>query len=55
MFPLAECLVGLVGLMALDDVLEGRSARRTWLSSLKVVGAFGVLMAAAIGAGALLS
>jgi hypothetical protein len=54
MLPLAECLVGLIGLMALDDVLEGRPARRTWMSSLTVIGAFGLLMATTIGAGALL-
>lgn len=55
MFPLAECLVGLIGLMALDDVLEGRPARRTWISSTAVIGALAVVMAAAIGAGSLLS
>ena len=55
MFPLAECLVGLIGLMALDDVLEGRPAWRSWMSSLTVIGAFGLLTATAIGAGALLS
>jgi hypothetical protein len=55
MLPLAECLVGLIGLMALDDVLEGRPARRTWMSSLTVIGAFGLLLATAIGAGVLLS
>jgi len=55
MLPLAECLVGLIGLMALDDVLEGRPARRTWMSSLTAIGAFGLLIATAIGAGALLS
>jgi hypothetical protein len=55
MLPLAECLVGLIGLMALDDVLEGRPARRTWTSSLTLMAALGALMGAAIGAGALLS
>jgi hypothetical protein len=55
MLPVAECLVGLIGLMALDDVLEGRPTRRTWMSSLTAIGAFGLLMATAIGAGALVS
>ncbi len=54
-FSLAECLVGLIGLMALDDVLEGRPARRTWGSALAVIGTLAALMAAAIGAGSLLS
>jgi hypothetical protein len=54
-FTLAECLVGLIGLVALDDVLEGRPARHTWTAAFAFVGALTVLMVAAIGAGHLLS
>jgi len=41
--------------MALDDVLEGRPARRTWISAMTVTGALGGLIAVAVGAGSLLS
>jgi hypothetical protein len=51
---LTECLVGLIGLMALDDVLEGRPARQTWTASLVSVGPLALVMAVAIGAGRLL-
>jgi hypothetical protein len=54
-FTLAECLVGLIGLLALDDVLEGRAAQHTWLASFAVIGSLSVVMAAAISAGRLLS
>jgi hypothetical protein len=51
---LTECLVGLVGLLALDDVFEGRSARHTWRASLVSIGPLALLMAVAIVAGRLL-
>jgi hypothetical protein len=47
--------VGLIGLVALDDVLSGRPARHTWVVSLALVGGLAVVAAAAIGAGLLLS
>jgi hypothetical protein len=54
-FTLAECLVGLIGLVALDDVLEGRPTRHTWIASLSFVGALALLLAAAVIAGKLLA
>ncbi|HEY1594562.1 MAG TPA: hypothetical protein VGF74_04140 [Thermoleophilaceae bacterium] len=55
MFTLAECLVGLIGLVALDDVLVGRPARHTWIASLAFVAALAALMVAAIAIGRLIS
>jgi hypothetical protein len=52
---LTECIVGLIGLLALDDVLEGRPARHTWRASLVSIGPLALLMAVAIGAGRLLA
>ena len=54
MLALTECLVGLIGLLALDDVLEGRAARHTWKASLVSIGPLALLMAVAIGGGRLL-
>jgi hypothetical protein len=51
---LTECIVGLIGLLALDDVLEGRPARHTWRASLVSISPLALLMAVAIGAGRLL-
>ena len=55
MWPLAELLAGMIALAALDDVLEGRSARHTWKAALSLVGGVGTLLAAAIGVGSLLA
>jgi hypothetical protein len=55
MWPLAECLVGLIGLVALDDVIEHRSVRHTWVTSFALIGGVGLLLVAAIGIGRLIA
>lgn len=55
MWPLAECLVGLIGLVALDDMLEHRSVRHTWAASFALIGGLGLLMVAAVGLGRLIA
>jgi hypothetical protein len=54
MWPLAEMLSGLIALVALDDVLQGRAARHTWKAAASLVGGVGALMVAALGVGSLL-
>jgi hypothetical protein len=54
MWRVAELLAGLILLLALDDVLEGRTARHTWTAAFSLLGGVSVLMAAAVGLGSLL-
>lgn len=55
MWPLAGTMIGLIGLIAFDDVRERRPARHTWLASFRLVGGIAVVMLATIGAGQLLA
>ena len=55
MWPVAGSLIGLISLIALDDVFEQRPARHTWMMSLALVGSIGLLMLAAVAAGRLVS
>lgn len=54
MWGVAGWLIGLIGLVALDDVLEHRPARHTWTVSLALVGSIALLMLAAVTGGKLL-
>jgi hypothetical protein len=55
MWSLAGTMIGLIGLIAFDDLLEQRPPRHTWLVCLTVVGAVALLMLAAIEVGRLLA
>lgn len=55
MWGVAGSLIGLIGLIALDDVLEGRPARHTWAMSFALVGSIALLMLAAVAAGKLIA
>jgi hypothetical protein len=51
MWSVAGSLIGLIGIIALDDVLDHRPARHTWLVSFALVAAIALLMLAAVEAG----
>ena len=53
MWPLAEMLAGLIALVALDDMLEGRASRRTWRTAFSLVSGVGAIMAGAVALGTL--
>ena len=55
MWPVAGSLIGLIGLIALDDVLERRPARHTWAVSFALVGSLTLLMLSAIVVGRMLT
>jgi hypothetical protein len=55
MWGVAGWLIGVIGLIAVDDGLEGRPARHTWMVSFTLVGSIALLMLAAIGAGKLVA
>jgi hypothetical protein len=55
MWPVAGSLIGLISLIALDDVLDHRPARHTWMVSFALVGSIVLLMLAAVAAGRLVS
>jgi hypothetical protein len=55
MWGVAGWLIGLVGLIAIDDALEHRPARHTWMVSFTLVGSIALLMLAAIAAGKLVA
>jgi hypothetical protein len=54
MWPLAEMVVGLIALVALDDVLEGRASRRTWKTAASLISGVGAIMAGAVALGSAL-
>ena len=54
MWPLAEMLVGLIALVALDDVLEGRAARHTWKAAFSLVSGLGAIVFGAVAFGSAL-
>jgi hypothetical protein len=54
MWPLAEMLVGLIALVALNDVLEGRASRHTWKTAFSLVSGVGAIMAGAVALGSVL-
>lgn len=55
MWSVAGSLIGLIGLIALDDVLEQRPARHTWAVSFALVGFIALLMLSAIVVGRLIA
>lgn len=55
MWALAGTMIGLIGLIAFDDVLEQRPARHTWFASLGLVVGITLVMLAAIEAGRLIA
>jgi hypothetical protein len=54
MWPLAEMLAGLIALVALDDVLEGRASPRTWRTAFSLVSGLGAIMGGAVALGSAL-
>ena len=55
MWPVAGSLIGLIGLIALDDLFERRPARHTWMVSFALVASIALLMLSAVAVGRLIS